>query len=84
MRVDVHNKHLAQAERKSSTMMQKRQKRQVLDGTVLLAPHGNGSRKNALNKAGLTLTWLASRSQQASLPSGKKNNEKRGRQQASK
>ena len=42
-------------------------------GTTLLAPHGDGSREGGLNKAYLTPTWLASRGQRASLPSGKKN-----------
>ena len=42
-------------------------------GTALLSPHGDGPRKGGLNKACVTPTWLASRSQRASLPSGKKN-----------
>ena len=46
-------------------------------GTALLAPHGDGPRKGGLNKAYLTLTWLASRSQRASLPRGKKNKRKK-------
>ncbi|WP_419594855.1 hypothetical protein, partial [Thiolapillus sp.] len=46
-------------------------------GTALLAPHGDGPRKGGLNKACLTPTWLASRGQRASLPSGKKNERKK-------
>ena len=46
-------------------------------GRALLAPHGDGPRKGSLNKACLILTWLASRSQRASLLSGKKNNERK-------
>ena len=46
-------------------------------GTALLAPHGDGPRKGGLNKACLTPTWLASCGQQASLPSGKKNERKK-------
>ena len=46
-------------------------------GTALLAPHGDGPREGGLNKACLTLTVLASRGQQASLPSGKKNERKK-------
>ena len=46
-------------------------------GTVLLAPHGDRSRKGGLNKACLTSTWLASRGQWASLPSSKKNQRKK-------
>ena len=42
-------------------------------GTALLAPHGDGPGKGDLNKACLTPTWLASRGQGESLPSGKKN-----------
>ena len=50
-------------------------------GTALLASRGDGPRKGGLNKACLILTWLVSRGQPASLPSGKKN--ERRRQQAS-
>ena len=46
-------------------------------GTVLLAPHGDGPRTGGLNKACLTLTWLASRGQRTSLPSGKNNKRKK-------
>ena len=46
-------------------------------GTSLLAPHRDGPRKGGLNKACLTPTWLASRGQWASLPSGKKNERKK-------
>ena len=46
-------------------------------GTALLAPHGDGPREGGLNKACLTPTWLASRGQWASLPSGKKNKRKK-------
>ena len=46
-------------------------------GTALLAPHGDGPIKGGLNKACLTPTWLASRRQRASLPSGKKNERKK-------
>ena len=46
-------------------------------GTALLAPHGDGPRKGGLNKACLTPTWLASRGQRASLPSGKENERKK-------
>ena len=42
-------------------------------GTALLAPHGDGPRKDGLNKACLTPAWLASRGQRAPLPSGKRN-----------
>ena len=52
-------------------------------GTALLAPHGDGPRKGGLNKAYLTLTWLASNGQRASLPCGIKTKERK-RQQASK
>ena len=34
---------------------------QPSSGRALLAPHGSGPRKGGLNKACLTLTWLASR-----------------------
>ena len=44
--------------------------------TALLAPHGDGPREGGLNKACLTLTWLASRGQRTFLPSGKKNERK--------
>ena len=43
----------------------------------MLAPHGDGPRNGGLNKACLTLTWLAIRGQQATLPSGEKNNERK-------
>ena len=46
-------------------------------GTALLAPHGDGPIKGGLNKTCLTPTWLASHGQQASLPSGKKNERKK-------
>ena len=46
-------------------------------GTALLAKHGDGAREGGPNKACLTLTWLASRGQRASLPSGKKNERKK-------
>ena len=46
-------------------------------GTALLAPHGDGPRKDGLNKACLTPTWLVSRGQRVSLPSGKKNESKK-------
>ena len=46
-------------------------------GTALLAPQGDEPRKGGLNKACLTLTWLASRRQRASLPSFKKNERKK-------
>ena len=46
-------------------------------GTALLAPHGDGPTKGGLNNACLTPTWLASRGQRASLPSGKKNKRKK-------
>ena len=117
-RADALYKHFAQAGRKSPAAMEKRRKRQVLDGTgsrslnsvcrrlsctdrlsvdlrqqqhsaalwatkqpslgtALLAPHEDGPREGGLNKACLTLTVLASRGQQASLPSGKKNERKK-------
>ena len=44
---------------------------------LLLAPHEDGPRKGGLNKACVTPTWLASRGQKASLPSGKKNERKK-------
>ena len=111
-------KHTVQTGRKSPALMEKMQKRQVLNGTgscslnsacrwlscngcssgdlrqqqhsaalwatkqpslgtALLAPHGDGSKKDGLNKACLTLTWLVScRQQGASLLSGKKNKRK--------
>ena len=43
----------------------------------LLASHGDGHRRDGLNKACLTLTWLATRVQRASLPSDKKNERKK-------
>ena len=46
-------------------------------GTALLAPKGDGARKGGLNKACLTLTWLASFGQWASLPTSKKNERKK-------
>ena len=46
-------------------------------GTALLAPHGDEPRNGGLNKACLTPTWLASRGQRASLPSGKENERKK-------
>ena len=46
-------------------------------GIALLAPHGDGFRKDGLNKACLTPTWLASRGQRASLPSGNENERKK-------
>ena len=46
-------------------------------GTALLVPHGDRPRKGGLNRACLTPTWLASRGQQASLPSGKNNESKK-------
>ena len=46
-------------------------------GTALFAPHGDRPRKRGLNKACLTLTWLASHGQRASFPSGKKNKRKK-------
>ena len=46
-------------------------------GTALLAPHGDGPTKGGLNNACLTPTWLSSRGQRASLPSGKKNERKK-------
>ena len=46
-------------------------------GTALLDPHGDGPRKGGLNKACLTPTSFANRIQQASLPSGKKNERKK-------
>ena len=48
-------------------------------GTALFAPRGDGPRKGGLNKACLGLTWLASRGQRVSPPSGKKNNERNKR-----
>ena len=42
-------------------------------GTALLVPHGDGPRKGGLNRACLTLTWLASHSQWACLPHRNKN-----------
>ena len=42
-------------------------------GTALLAPYEDGPRKGGINKVCLTLTWLASCGERASLPSGKKN-----------
>ena len=42
-------------------------------GTALFAPHRDGPRKGGINKACLTLTWLANCGERASLPSGKKN-----------
>ena len=51
--------------------------KQPSSGTALLAPHGDGSRKGGLNKACLTPICLASYGQQASLPSGKKNNDRK-------
>ena len=52
-------------------------------GTALLAPHGDGPRKSGLNKACLTLIWLASCGQSAYLLSSKKTTKER-RHQASK
>ena len=46
--------------------------KQPFSGTALLASHGDRPRK-----AGLTLTWLASHGQLASLPSGKKKQKKK-------
>ena len=46
-------------------------------GTALLASHGDGPRKDGLNETCLTPTWLSSRGQRASLPSGKKNERKK-------
>ena len=46
-------------------------------GTALLATQGDGPRKGGPNKACLTPTWLASRGQRASLPSGRKNERKK-------
>ena len=46
-------------------------------GTALLAPHGDGPTKGGLNNACLTPTWLASRGQRTSLPSGKKSERKK-------
>ena len=46
-------------------------------GTAPLALHGDGPRKGGLSKTCLILTWLASRGQWASLPSGKKNERKK-------
>ena len=46
-------------------------------GTALLALYGDGPRKGGLNKACLTLTWLASCGPRASLPGGKKNERKK-------
>ena len=107
-------KHSAQAGRKSPAAMEKRQKRQALDGTgshslksayrqhscigclsvdlrqqqnsaalwvtkqlslgtALLVPNGDEPRKNGVNKACLTLTWLVSCGQWTSLPDGHKN-----------
>ena len=42
----------------------------------MLAPHGDGPRKDGLKEACLTLTWLARHGQRASLPNGKKNKER--------
>ena len=46
-------------------------------GTALLAPHGDKPREGGLNKACLTPTWLASRGQRVSLPSGEENERKK-------
>ena len=46
-------------------------------GTALPAPHGDGPSKGGLNRACLALTWFASRSQRASLPSGGENERKK-------
>ena len=46
-------------------------------GTALLAPHRDKPRKGGLNKACLTLTWLASCGQWASFPSSEKNKRKK-------
>ena len=46
-------------------------------GTALPAPHGDGPRKGGLKNTCPTPTWLASRGQRASLPSGKKNERKK-------
>ena len=46
--------------------------KQPSSGIALLAPHGHRPRKGGVNKVCFTLAWLASRNQQASLPSHKK------------
>ena len=44
---------------------------------ALLAPNGDGPRKDGSNNACLNSTWLASRGKRASLSSGKKDNRKK-------
>ena len=51
--------------------------KQLSLGTALLAPHGDRPGEGGLNKACLTLIWLARRSQRASLSSSKKNERKK-------
>ena len=60
-----------------SVDLRRQQHLAALWATALLAPHGDGPRKGGLNKGCLTPTWLASRGQRASLPSGKKNKRKK-------